>query len=79
MSGVFPNPKGTDPAGQALLRLEAAVERLAAAAARPRPEGGIPREVVLQMAERLDLTIARLREALGHEGLDGVPGAAEEE
>lgn len=55
--------------GEALARLEAAVERLAIAAARPRgPVGeGVPRAQVQAIAERLDETIARLRTALGED------------
>jgi hypothetical protein len=56
--------------GQALARLEAAVERLAIAAARPRPVAtgeGVPRAQVQAIADRLDETIARLRNALGEE------------
>lgn len=60
---------GSDPVGQALYRLEAAVERLAAAAAKPRytADGGIPRAAVAAIADRLDETIVRLRSALGEE------------
>ncbi len=64
---------GVEPTetGQALARLEAAVERLAIAAAR-RPAGppgeGVPRAQVQAIADRLDETIARLRTALGEEG-----------
>jgi molybdenum-dependent DNA-binding transcriptional regulator ModE len=57
--------------GQALARLEAAVERLAIAAARSRastPAEGVPRAQVQAIADRLDETIARLRTALGEEG-----------
>jgi hypothetical protein len=68
-----PKPSGSEPTetGQALARLEAAVERLAMAAARPRiatpPGEGVPREQVQAIADRLDETIARLRTALGEE------------
>jgi hypothetical protein len=62
---------GGTETGQALARLEAAVERLAIAAARPRPmitEGdSVPRAEVQAIADRLDETIARLRSALGEE------------
>jgi hypothetical protein len=62
---------GTSETGQALARLEAAVERLAIAAARPReavaPGEGVPRAQVQAIADRLDETIARLRAALGEE------------
>jgi hypothetical protein len=57
--------------GQALARLEAAVERLAIAAARrpsAPPGEGVPRAQVQAIADRLDETIARLRTALGEEG-----------
>lgn len=57
--------------GQALARLEAAVERLAIAAARPRASLAsgdvVPRAQVQAIADRLDETIARLRAALGEE------------
>jgi HPt (histidine-containing phosphotransfer) domain-containing protein len=54
--------------GQALARLEAAVERLAIAAARPRSTAeGVSRAQVQAIADRLDETIARLRAALGEE------------
>ena len=60
-------PAGTDT-GQALARLEAAVERLAIAAARPRGNvEGVSRAQVQAIADRLDETIARLRSALGEE------------
>jgi hypothetical protein len=62
---------GATETGQALARLEAAVERLAIAASRPRPmatEGdSVPRAEVQAIADRLDETIARLRSALGEE------------
>jgi hypothetical protein len=62
---------GTTDTAEALARLEAAVERLAIAAARPRPVvmtgEGVPRAQVQAIAERLDETIARLRNALGEE------------
>jgi hypothetical protein len=61
----------TTDTGQALARLEAAVERLAIAAARPRapvaPGEGVSRAQVQAIADRLDETIARLRVALGEE------------
>jgi hypothetical protein len=57
--------------GEALARLEAAVERLAIAASRPRaplaPGEGVPRAQVQAIADRLDETIARLRATLGEE------------
>lgn len=62
-----------DPVASAAARLEAAVERLAAAVARPRPmqfaeeADAVPRAEVAAMAERLDATIARLRAALTEE------------
>ena len=61
---------GTTDTAQALARLEAAVERLAIAAAKPRaPVGeGVSRAQVQAIADRLDETIARLRTALGEEG-----------
>jgi hypothetical protein len=60
-----------DPTSRALARLEQAVERLAEAAAQPRPAEasgeGIPRAAVAAIADRLDETIARLRAALGED------------
>ncbi|WP_135469303.1 hypothetical protein [Crenalkalicoccus roseus] len=58
-----------DPVAQAAARLEAAVERLAEALARPRPdaEDMVPRAEVAALAERLDATIARLRGAIAEE------------
>lgn len=55
--------------GEALARLEAAVERLAMAAQRPSPLAieGVPRAQVQAIADRLDETIARLRVALGED------------
>ncbi|MCZ8149134.1 MAG: hypothetical protein O9325_14975 [Roseomonas sp.] len=63
---------GTTGAHEALARLEAAVEQLAIAATKPRPLAmpageGVPREQVQAIADRLDETIARLRNALGDE------------
>lgn len=70
--------EATDPVAQAAARLEAAVERLARAAAnRPAPnpvaEGEAPPAgadpaAVAALAARLDDTIARLRGVLGEEG-----------
>jgi hypothetical protein len=53
--------------GEALARLEAAVERLAMAASRPSTLAGegVPRAQVQAIADRLDETISRLRTALG--------------
>jgi hypothetical protein len=64
--------RGLDPVAEAAMRLEAAVERLAEIAARPRPpqpsaEGGVPRAAVAAIADKLDATVARLRAALGEE------------
>lgn len=78
VSGTRGDFTGSDPTGRALALLEAAVERLAEAAARPRPtpepiiiEAGsadmVPRAAVAAIADRLDETIARLRAALGEE------------
>jgi len=74
VSGMREDFMGGDPTGRALSRLEAAVERLAEAAARPRfdasaTESGdmVPRAAVAAIADRLDETIARLRAALGEE------------
>jgi hypothetical protein len=71
------NENSRDPVAMAAARLEAAVERLAEALARPRPESHaahlhdehdmVPRAEVAVMAERLDATIARLRGALADE------------
>ena len=62
---------GGSETGQALARLEAALERLAIAASRPRPNASeadcVPRAQVQAIADRLDETIARLRSALGEE------------
>jgi len=74
VSGMREDLGGSDPTGRALSRLEAAVERLAEAAAKPRldtitTESGemVPRAAVAAIADRLDETIARLRAALGEE------------
>lgn len=70
VSGARGEATGADPTARALARLEAAVERLAQAAARPRASGDgelIPRAQVQVIADRLDETIARLRSALGEE------------
>jgi hypothetical protein len=61
-----------DSTGAAMAKLEAAVERLAIAAARPRPVAPdmsdmVPRAAVAALADRLDETIARLRAALGED------------
>jgi hypothetical protein len=70
-TGGKAGPTGTTETGQALARLEAAVERLAIAAAKPRapaaPGEGVSRAQVQAIADRLDETIARLRAALGEE------------
>ncbi len=55
---------------EAAARLERAVDRLAGALARPRPEPGIPPEQLAGLSDRLDNTLARLRGALAE--LDGV-------
>lgn len=71
--------EAVDPVAEATQRLEAAVERLARAAASrpaPRAEGaegdstapGIDPAAVTALAARLDETIARLRGVLGEEG-----------
>jgi hypothetical protein len=76
VSGARGEGSGGDPTGRALAKLEAAVERLAEAAARPRPEAvnfegvpadSVPRAAVAAIADRLDETIARLRAALGED------------
>jgi hypothetical protein len=69
VSGTRSDSAGSDPTGRALARLEAAVERLADAAARPRPAAGegVSRAAVAAIADRLDETIARLRAALGED------------
>ena len=68
-----------DPVADAALRLEAAMDRLSRAALRARQTldtanggaaaqpgaGGIPPASVLALADRLDSTLARLREILG--------------
>jgi hypothetical protein len=70
-TGARGGPAETTDTGQALARLEAAVERLAIAAARPRapvlPGEGVSRAQVQAIADRLDETIARLRSALGED------------
>jgi hypothetical protein len=69
-SGPRGGPAETET-GLALARLEAAVERLAMSAARPRgpvaPGEGVSRAQVQAIADRLDETIARLRAALGED------------
>ena len=74
VSGTRADGAGGDPTGRALARLEAAVERLADAASRPRPVAapgaageGVSRAAVAAIADRLDETIARLRAALGED------------
>ena len=73
----------TDPVASAAARLEAAVERLAVAVARPRPQhlaedaDAVPRAEVAAMAERLDATIARLRAALAEESRPPDPSLGE--
>lgn len=58
-----------DRLGEAAARLEAAVERLAAAASRPR--SSISEEEVAELGRRLDSTLARLRLALAREESEG--------
>lgn len=54
-----------DPVAGAAARLEAAVERLAGALARPRvPADAVPRAEVEALTQRLEATIARLKAAL---------------
>lgn len=68
--GARTGPAELTETGQALARLEAAVERLAIAAARQRTAAhgeSVPRAQVQAIADRLDETIARLRHALGEE------------
>lgn len=57
----------TDSLAEAATRLEAAVERLAVAAARPRP-AGVPPEEVAELSRRLDATLVRLKAALREDG-----------
>ena len=63
-----------DPVTEALARLEAAVDRLGRAVERrktmPLPSEGdvVPKAAVAALAQRLDETIARLRDTLGEEG-----------
>jgi hypothetical protein len=66
----------SDSLADAAARLEAAVERLAAAASRPRPVG-VPPEEVAVLSRRLEDTIARLRQAL-REGEEEPPEDGEE-
>ena len=54
-----------DPLGEAAARLEAAVDRLAAAAARPRPP--LRDGEVAELGRRLDAALARLRGALARD------------
>lgn len=54
----------SEAVSEAAARLERAVDRLAEALARPRPEPGIPPEAVAALSARLDNTLARLRGAL---------------
>ncbi len=61
-----------DPVAEATLRLEAAVERLSRAAARPaatpgEAATGVDPAAVAALAARLDETIARLRGVLGED------------
>ncbi|MFZ4407094.1 MAG: hypothetical protein ACOYOH_07130 [Paracraurococcus sp.] len=64
-----------DPVALAAARLESAVEALVTVLSRPRPMAEesdlppdmVPRAEVAAMAERLDATIARLRQALAEE------------
>ncbi len=64
-----------DPVALAAARLESAVEALVTVLSRPRPmaeesdlpQDMVPRAEVAAMAERLDATIARLRQALAEE------------
>lgn len=58
-----------DRLGEAAARLEAAVERLAAVASRPR--SSISAEEVAELGRRLDSTLARLRLALAREESEG--------
>lgn len=75
VSGTQTGDQMADPTSRALARLEEAVERLAEAAAQPRPapvggESGadcVPRAAVAAIADRLDETVARLRAALGED------------
>ncbi len=75
VSGMRNDQTGLDATSLALAKLEAAVERLADAASRPRPESdgaaipadSVPRAAVAAIADRLDETIARLRAALGED------------
>lgn len=70
-AGSTGRPIGGAGTQEALARLEAAVERLAISAGRPRPAAageGVSRAQVQAIADRLDETIARLRTALGEEG-----------
>ena len=57
----------SDSVAEATARLEAAVERLAVAAARPRALG-VPPEEVAELSRRLDATLVRLKAALREDG-----------
>jgi hypothetical protein len=54
----------SDAVGEAAARLERAVERLAAALARPRAPEGVSAERLADLSGRLDTTLQRLRTAL---------------
>ncbi|WP_149538222.1 hypothetical protein [Siccirubricoccus phaeus] len=82
MSDSAGDPASTDPVTKAAMRLEAAVEKLAAllAASQERLAAGtetVPRAEVAILAERLDATLGRLRLALAEE-LRGAPEEEEE-
>ena len=65
-----------DPVTAAAIRLEAAIERLAANLARPRaPQDMVPRAEVEALTVRLDATIARLKAALQEQAGDDVEEA----
>ncbi len=56
-----------DSLAEATARLEAAVERLALAASRPRPASDVRSAEVADLSRRLDAALARLRAALREE------------
>ncbi len=66
-----------DPLREAATRLEAAVERLATAAGRPR--AALPDTEVAELGRRLDTALARLRLALAEAADEGEPGMDEPE
>ncbi|MCQ4158454.1 hypothetical protein NON00_00740 [Roseomonas sp. GC11] len=69
----------SDAVSEAATRLERAVEKLAAALARPAPAAGVPPEAVAALSARLDETLSRLRLALAEVEAADSEATAEEE